>query len=132
MAHPASIPGLNPGEQGTHRQGFVLAEVLVVALIIAALAAVAIPTYTSMIRSQRRDVTRNIAQTAAMSANVYARKFGLPATICNNTVNCSAKLGLYLPDPSRYSIFVQTDPNLVVVSDVSKGLTDSVMSSAGY
>lgn len=132
MACPHSIPGSRPGKPGPRRQGFVLAEVLVVALIIAALAAVAIPTYTSMIKSQRREATRNIAQTAAMSANVYARKFGLPATICNNTATCSNKLGLFLPDPSKYSIYVQTAPNLVVVSDVSKGLSDSVMSSAGY
>jgi prepilin-type N-terminal cleavage/methylation domain-containing protein len=131
MGCPVSVQGVRIVICSPNRRGFVLAEVLVVAVIAAALAAVAIPIYSGMVKNQRRDATRNIAQTAAMSANVYTRRIGT-APICASTTTCSTLLGLFIPDPTKYSITIQAAPNFVTVSDISRGTSDSVTATAGF
>ncbi|NOR45876.1 MAG: prepilin-type N-terminal cleavage/methylation domain-containing protein [Candidatus Delongbacteria bacterium] len=53
------------------RKGFTLIEVLVVAVIVAILAAVAIPAYNQYIRSSKEKVAINYAATVAQSAGTY-------------------------------------------------------------
>ena len=53
------------------RKGFTLIEVLVVAVIVAILAAVAIPAYNQYIRSSKEKVAINYAATVAQSAGVF-------------------------------------------------------------
>lgn len=53
------------------RKGFTLIEVLVVAVIVAILAAVAIPAYNAYIRSSKEKVALNFAATVAQSFGTY-------------------------------------------------------------
>ena len=53
------------------RKGFTLIEVLVVAVIVAILAAVAIPAYNGYIRSSKQKVSLNTAGTIAGAAAAY-------------------------------------------------------------
>jgi prepilin-type N-terminal cleavage/methylation domain-containing protein len=96
------------------KRGFVLAEVLVVAVIVAILAAVAIPTYTSYVRGQRQSVVKALAQTAAVSANVYLRRYGTAPPD-------SAALHLFLPDPDRFSVSIDS-PYVRIQEGVSPDL----------
>jgi Tfp pilus assembly protein PilE len=124
-----AIPKVLEPKSGTLRAGFVLAEVLVVSIIVAALAVVAIPIYSGMIKSQRRDVARNIAQTAALSANVYYRKYGLDPN-CSTSATCITQLSLFMPDPSKYTVVISGTN--IVITDISKGNSDSVQATAGF
>ncbi|MBU4486411.1 MAG: prepilin-type N-terminal cleavage/methylation domain-containing protein [Candidatus Delongbacteria bacterium] len=53
------------------RKGFTLIEVLVVAVIVAILAAVAIPAYNAYIKNSKEKVAINFAATVAQSAGTY-------------------------------------------------------------
>jgi prepilin-type N-terminal cleavage/methylation domain-containing protein len=53
------------------RKGFTLIEVLVVAVIVAILAAVAIPAYNQYIRSSKEKVAINYAATIAQTAGTF-------------------------------------------------------------
>ena len=53
------------------RKGFTLIEVLVVAVIVAILAAVAIPAYNAYIRNSKEKVALNFAATVAQSAGTF-------------------------------------------------------------
>lgn len=53
------------------RKGFTLIEVLVVAVIVAILAAVAIPAYNGYIQSSKEKVARNTAGTVAATLAAY-------------------------------------------------------------
>ncbi len=92
-------------------KGFVLVEVVIVALIVGILAAVAIPIYTGYVQSQRREVVKNIASAAAAAANIYYRRTGsLP--ICTeistpSIPNCITLLNIFLTEPLKYSIGIQ-------------------------
>jgi prepilin-type N-terminal cleavage/methylation domain-containing protein len=92
-------------------KGFTLVEVIVVAVIVAVLATVAATLYSGYIRDTEKSTVKNIAQTAAASANSYYRK--------TNTHPDSAKLNLFLPEPGRYSVKVNTSvtPPQVEVTD---------------
>jgi type IV pilus assembly protein PilA len=108
--------------------GFVLIEVIVVAVIVGILAAVAIPIYSGMVKSQRRDSAKIIAESAAVSANIYLRRYGsLP--ICSST--CVSVLGLFLTDPSKYTIVINGDTT-VTVTDVSRGPSENVQAIVSF
>jgi prepilin-type N-terminal cleavage/methylation domain-containing protein len=53
------------------RKGFTLIEVLVVAVIVAILAAVAIPAYNAYIKNSKEKVALNFAATVAQSAGTF-------------------------------------------------------------
>ncbi len=88
------------------KRGFVLAEVLVVAVIVAILAAVAIPVYTGYVTSQRKTVVTNLAQTGAMAASIYVRRTGILPT-------SPGALNLYY-DSTKYSITVNIGRTITV------------------
>src|SRR4051812_36522019 len=104
-------------------RGFVLAEILVVSVIVAILAAVAIPIYTGYITSQRQSVVKNLAQTAAVAANVYYRRSGEDPTP-------TSQLNIFLPDSSKFTIV--PSGRYMVVTDVSLPLADRVKDSAAF
>lgn len=82
------------------RKGFTLIEVLVVAVIVAILAAVAIPAYNGYIQSSKEKVARNTAGTVAAALAAYYSEWqnakatldalgAAPGgTITYNTVSC--------------------------------------------
>jgi prepilin-type N-terminal cleavage/methylation domain-containing protein len=91
--------------------GFVLVEIIVVSIIVAILAAVAIPMYTGYIKSQRQDVAKNIAQSAAVAANVYFRRTAGDPTV--------AQLNLFLSDPTKYTVEIIGDSIIVTDRDAA-------------
>ncbi len=101
--------------------GFTFIEAITVGVIMAVLAAMAIPIYTRYVQNQKQDVVESLAQTAAVAANVYWRKTGLDPSLDAN------ELDLFLPDPERYQVTID-EPN-VVVRDLSE---DDVQASVPY
>lgn len=63
--------------------GFTLIEAVVVSVIVAILAAVAIPIYTGYIRDAQQTTVKNLAETAAAAANAYLRRTGTCPTKTN-------------------------------------------------
>lgn len=114
------------GLKGSASGGFTLVEVITVAAIIGILSAVAIPVYTGMIKSQRKEVARNICQSTAVSANIYFRRYGA-GPVCATTAECVALLGIFLTDSKKYSLSITADS--VVVQDSTLGPGDAVSAS---
>lgn len=74
------------------RKGFTLIEVLVVAVIVAILAAVAIPAYNAYIKGSKEKVALNFAATVAQSAaTYYAQSQKAPTALTD--VNVTAPSG---------------------------------------
>lgn len=87
--------------------------------MVTALAAVAIPLYSSYVAAQRKSAVENLAQAAAIAATAYYRR--------HNDFPDSAKLGLFLPIAGKYRISV-TDP-FVTVRDAGDTL---ILSTVRY
>lgn len=102
-ATPASRPA------SYQSSGFTLAEVLVVSVIVAILAAVAIPVYTNYLQDQRAEAVDNLANTAAVAAFAYYKRTGdLPDDF--------ADLNMFLPDAS-YTITIAGENVTVTNAD---------------
>ncbi|MFW5813350.1 MAG: prepilin-type N-terminal cleavage/methylation domain-containing protein, partial [Fibrobacterota bacterium] len=97
-------------------KGFTLIEVIVVAVIVAVLAAVAIPLYNGYIHDTRQDVVDNLAQTAAAAANAYWRKTGAMPT--------PDQLKLFY-DKSTYKIDID-GTNVIVTHKTKTSITQTV------
>lgn len=106
----------------TQELGFTLTEILVVSVIVAIVSAVAVPVYTNYIKEQRIETARNLAQAAAVSANVIYRRTGSPPD-CDITT-CPAVLDLFLTEPARYKVTIEG--NNVKVKDVDHDLEAEV------
>lgn len=91
------------------RQGFTLIEVIVVSVIVAILAAIAIPNYQSYLIQTRQDSVNDIADASAALASNYYKKFNTEPTVA------ALKLNI---DASKYSVTI-SPPNLIV-SEVGK------------
>ena len=91
------------------RKGFTLIEVLVVAVIVAILAAVAIPAYNAYIRGSKEKVALNFAATVAQSAaTFYAQSQVAPTSLA--AVNVDAPSG-YTATISASAVVVSGDGN---------------------
>lgn len=94
------------------REGFVLAEVLVVSVIVAILAAVAIPMYSSYVQGQKEEAVKNIAQAASLAANSYTRRHVSGYPIHGDS------LKIFLPQAGKYLITVNAGTREVTVTEV--------------
>jgi prepilin-type N-terminal cleavage/methylation domain-containing protein len=94
------------------QKGFTLVEALVVSVLMAILAAVAIPMYSGYVNSQRIQNVKNLAQTAAVSANSLNRKGVVPTAEL-------VKATMYLPDPNAYTVAVDNGAKTVTVTDAA-------------
>lgn len=86
-------------------KGFTFVEAIVVMVIIAALAAVAIPVYLNYTKSTRQGAVDQLAQTSAAAANGYLRKTG--------TIPALSNLSLFY-DTSKYVITISSNPETTV------------------
>jgi type IV pilus assembly protein PilE len=90
--------------------GFTLVEGLVTAVIVAILAAAAIPMYLGYLNSQRQSAVESLAQSASVSANAIFRRGVTPT---ENMV----KSTLFLPNPAAYTVTINTETYTVTVQD---------------
>jgi prepilin-type N-terminal cleavage/methylation domain-containing protein len=100
-----------------NRSGFTMVEVLVVALIVAALAAVSIPVYSGYIRTQKIEVVSGLAQTASVAANIYFRRTGAGPTT-------AVQLNLFY-DAAKFDI-VFADPQVTVTDKSDVTITKTI------
>jgi type IV pilus assembly protein PilE len=103
-----------------NRRGFTLTEVIVTSVIVAILAAVAIPSYLGYMHSAQQNAVDNLSATAASAANAYYRKTGTALT--TGTVS---NLGLFY-DATKFIITISG--NAVVVTPV--GLSSSITATS--
>lgn len=102
-------------------RGFTFIEAIAVATILAILSAIAIPTYLSYIKNQRRAGALAIAQTASSVAHLYWRKKGFdPPTD-------SVAAQVFLPG-GDYTIEVQP-PNVIVTQGAGE---DTVKATVAF
>ena len=89
------------------RKGFTLIEVLVVAVIVAILAAVAIPAYNAYIRNSKEKVALNFAATVAQSAGTFYSQSQVTPAIAALSVKAPA--GYTVDDITTLNIVVRPD-----------------------
>ena len=101
-----------------HEIGFTLVEVIVVAVIIAVLAAIAIPVYNGFVRDARQDAVDGLAQSAAAAANVWLRKTGANPALSD--------LDLFYDD-DKFDVTVSAaDSSITVTMDNHASVTKKV------
>jgi prepilin-type N-terminal cleavage/methylation domain-containing protein len=98
-------------------RGFTMVEVIVVGVIVAILAAVAIPTYTNYLNSTKQNAVDNLAQTAAAAANSFYRRTGSNPAVSD--------LNLFY-DQNKYSVIVTVANSSVTVSEQNTSFTKTV------
>ncbi|MBF0431189.1 MAG: prepilin-type N-terminal cleavage/methylation domain-containing protein [Fibrobacteria bacterium] len=99
------------------QKGFSLVEVIVAAVIIAVLAAVAVPVYLTYIENQRQANVEDLAKTGAASANSFFRRTNTDPTVDD--------LNLFLPDSSRYTVTVSSG-SVTITDNEHSGVTHTV------
>ncbi len=106
------------------QDGFTLVEVIVVAVIVAVLAAVAIPLYNGYVRDSRKNVADNTAGTIA-SALAATRQQGIhsdsiPTAATSNVYRIPGLSGIpnTIRIPENYSVAVNKAESTVIVKYV--------------
>ena len=95
-----------------HKKGFTLIEVIIIAVLVAVLAAVAIPTYLNYVNAQRQQLVDDLAKTGAAAANSVYRRTGTTPTV--------ADLNLFLPNSTQFKVQVNSTTVTVIDSVHSK------------
>jgi len=99
------------------RSGFTFVEVMVTAVIVAILAAVAVPIYTNYIHTQRQQSALALSQTLAITASSLMRRNG-------GAVPTAAELNAAMPVPlpAQYTVQINSPDattHFVVITDQS-------------
>lgn len=105
-------------KQFTHNQnGFTLVEVIVVAVIVAILAAVAIPQYQAYVDQNRQQAVDNLAESGAAIANSLIRRKGIDYVVQPTDLGLSY-------DDKKYSVSISGD-SVIVTEDLATGAKKS-------
>ena len=103
------------------RKGFTLIEVLVVAVIVAILAAVAIPAYSGYIQSSKERVATNIAATIASALAAYYSEY--PDFRVTEAMNVSGSEGGLVNIGGGNSVRIPADHEVTLTNEnVTVGL----------
>ena len=120
-----------------NQRGFTLVEVIVVAVIVAALAAVAIPMYTSYVDSSRTNAAANAAGSVAAFMGACLNQGGVvedapttetdgtPATVRCLVNNNSDTTTVQLPQGIRIRVSSDDGPGQVIARHVAGGDSSS-------
>ena len=100
------------------RDGFTLVEAIVVAVIIAALAAIAIPIYGGYLKDAQRGSAEDLARAGAAAASAFYRKKGTDPTV--NQLNLSY-------DTTRMAVSIEDSALIVTVKNTNPVLGDTVL-----
>jgi prepilin-type N-terminal cleavage/methylation domain-containing protein len=117
---------VNSGTSRKARAGFTFVEAMVVAVIMSILAAVSIPIYSGYVTSQRQQVAKSMAQTAAVTANSIYRRSG-----AGHPTNTELNNALFLPNPAQFTITMDAANSNVNVVENSNPSTP-VSATAKY
>jgi prepilin-type N-terminal cleavage/methylation domain-containing protein len=109
---------------GIHdKKGFTFIETLVVCIIVAILAAAAIPIYIGYVNNQKAVTVNNLAETAAAVANSQWRR---GVTIPTGAVTQNTPpLNLYF-NGSNYSVTINADATITVYDKNKTTITSTV------
>ncbi len=101
-----------------HKNGFTLVEVIVVSVLVVLLSTVATVLYNGYIQDSAQTAVKTLAETAAASANSYYLKTSVHPD--------SAKLDLFLPDATKYTVTIDTTNGNITIAENKYGKTATV------
>ena len=107
-------------------RGFSLIEAIVTAVIMAILAAVAIPMYVGYVRDQRQTTVNNLAETAAAAANAFVRRTG-----DSTSSDILANLNLYY-NAASYTVAIPGDSGTRSVKVAEKSSPSTINASRKF
>lgn len=112
------------------QQGFTLVEVIVVAVIVAVLAAVAIPLYMGYIKDSRINVANNTAGTVASACG--ATKQQNPANVVTGTFTAGAVISFNGESGTPNNIQVPLDFSVTIDGSASTVVCNSIKDATSF
>lgn len=110
-----------PVKKLSRATGFTFIEAIVVGVVVAVLAAIALPLYNGYLRRTKQDRVQSLAATASAAANAHYRRTGKhPST---------EDLNLFFSGPPRFDINIDEDARQITVTDTAMEPDYAVSSS---
>lgn len=99
------------------KKGFTLVEIMIVVVIIALLAAMAIPAFQKVRRNSIKSTMDNDAKQLASAANQYFMEYS--ASVVASSILVGTSAGNYIPKLSRGNTLASGNANLSMGSNIS-------------